>query len=253
MNRANLVWLLVCFGAVSAFAQTDFNCSKNGQFSDCQLPNGSEIHCFDPGAGPSCQITHPSGYQNAPTVGALPGTWQLISSLVALHRRHVTGKSVAAGSEALTLSLKFSMMLADEGALLEKLEPYGAPEQKAMYEKWIGWLKSQSSAFAQGAQLFSSTWDGATDAQFYHAAKGMEKLRNTGLMAVCGQREFLGKMTGQLDSVRATMPAEKYPPDVGRALDALESDETLLKPDCTSKQAIKLMKKQGATAKIDGK
>jgi hypothetical protein len=72
----------------------------------------------------------------------------------------------------------------------------------------------------------------------------MEELYDNGLLAVCGARISSQVLTAKVDSVRVNLPA-----DVVQALDAVKGDEALLEPECTSKEAVKQLKKQGEKTK----
>lgn len=107
-------------------------------------------------------------------------------------------------------------------------------------DQFAGNLTAQSSAFSGAVSNFAATWNGADRSRFRYAAKKMEELYDNGLLAVCGARTSSQVLTAKLDSVRANLPA-----DVVQALDAVKGDEALLEPECTSKEAVKLLNKQG--------
>lgn len=193
------------------------------------MPDGTQINCYN-GSYSDCTVTHPNGQTGEGPAGAL------IRWLVERHREHSTDKAIENASATVLLTVKHSMHLTDMSTLLRRIGPYLPSDEKAQMEQLAGNLTAQSSAFSGAVSYFAANWNGANRSSYRYAAKGMEKLYDNGLLAVCGARISSTVLTAKLDSVRATLPA-----DVMQALDAVKGDEALLSPECTSKQAIKLL------------
>jgi len=242
---------LLIFGAVSAFGQS-FDCYNYGSYSQCQMPNGSQITCYNYIAGThsSCEVTHANGFvssqSNANASGDAVGPLVLLIAWMAhKHAEHITDKAMENASATVLLTIKHSIHLMDTSALIQRLGPYLPPEQKSLAEQLTKNLAAQSSAFSGAVSYFAANWNAADRSSFYHAAKGLEKLYDSGLLAVCGARAASQMLTGKLDTVRSNLPVE-----LTQVLHAVKGDETLLEPECTSKEAVKLLKKQAEKTKF---
>ncbi|HZU45294.1 MAG TPA: hypothetical protein VE994_21635 [Terriglobales bacterium] len=240
MKRAVFACVIACGASVPVIAQSTFNafdCSRYGDYSTCHVPDGTEIRCHN-GSYSECTVTHPNGQ-----TGVGPGS-ALIAWLVERHREHKTDKAIENATATVTLTVKYSILLSDAGTLVQRLGPYLPPNEKTLAEQLTKYLASQSSVFSGAVSGFAASWSGADRASFYHAAKGLQKLYNSGLVPVCSARAASRMLTDKLDAARGNLPA-----DIAQALDSVKSDQTLLEPECTSKDAVKLLKKQAEKMK----
>jgi hypothetical protein len=217
----------------------------------CQMSNGSQMLCEANGPNQSyCSVTHPNGFVSGSTSasnesgGGTGPAALLVAWLVQRHAEHTTNKAIENATSTVLLTIKYSMLLMDSSTLAERLAPYLPPEQKALVEQTTKNLASQSSAFSGAVANFATSWNGADRSSFYHSAKGLEKLYDSGLVPVCGTRSASQMLTGKLDSVRPNLAA-----DIVQALDAVKADEILLDSECTSKEAVKQLNKQAEKAR----
>jgi hypothetical protein len=169
----------------------------------------------------------------------MEGLGMLIGWMIHTRQQHVTDKAIDDASSTVLLTMKHSMHLMDMGALVERLVPYLPPEQRDQWVRLSKGLADQSSAFSSAVSSFSSNWTGADSSRFHSAARQLDQLYTSGLIAVCEARSASQILTGKLESVRANLP-----PNIIEGLDAVRSDELLLEPECGSSRAIKLLQSQ---------
>jgi hypothetical protein len=231
----------------TASAQT-LNCSTipgaseyGTDISVCQMPDQSTLRCTQDRGGLSyCQVQHANGFvSRAVPQSALEGLGMLIGWMIRTHQQRVTDNAIDNASSTIVLTMKHSMHLMDLSTLGERLVPYVPPEQRDQWVKLCKGLADQSSAFSSAVSNFSSNWTGADPSRFHSAAKKLDQLYDSGIIAVCTGRSASQILTGKLDSARAGLAA-----NVVEALDAVRGDEMLLAPECDSERATKLLQKQ---------
>jgi hypothetical protein len=232
-----------------ARAQTTLDCSTipgassyGTDLSVCRMPDQSTLECSQDKGGLSfCQAQHANGFvTRAVPQSPIEGLGMLIGWMIHTHQQHVTDTAVNDASSTVLLTMKHTEHLMDMSALADRLVPYLPPEQKDAWTKLSKNLADQSSAFSGAVSLFSANWMRGADRSSYHSeAKKLQKLYDSGLIAVCTARSASQILTGKLDSVRANLAA-----NVIEALDAVRGDEVLLEPECSSNRAIKLLQSQ---------
>ena len=69
VRRTCFRWLpaILCFIGMPAFAQS-FECYNYGSYSQCQMPNGSQLTCYNyGGSNSSCEVSHTNGFVSRPS------------------------------------------------------------------------------------------------------------------------------------------------------------------------------------------
>lgn len=235
----------------AARAQTALDCSTipgasnyGTDLSVCRMSDQSTLTCSEDKGGVShCQVEHANGFvsstaQSPQSAGEALG--MLIAWMVHTHQQHVTDTAIHDASSTVLLTMKHTMHLMDMSTLVERLVPYLPPEQRDAWTKLSKNLAEQSSAFSGAVSYFSAKWmNGANPSSFHSEAKNLQKLYDSGLIAVCTARSASQILTGKLDSVRANLTA-----NIVQGLDAVRADEMLLEPECDSERAVKLLEKQ---------
>jgi hypothetical protein len=84
--------------------------------------------------------------------------------------------------------MKHTINLMDVSTLVERLVPYLSQEQREAWIKLSKGLSDQSSAFSSAVSYFNANWNHADRSSFQFEAKNLQKLYDSGLIAVCGQR-----------------------------------------------------------------
>ena len=215
----------------------------------CRMPDQSTLRCTQDKGGQSyCTVEHANGFvsrQNQQSGSAIQGLAMLIAWMVRTHREHVTDNAMGDAASTVSLTMIHTMHLMDLSALLDRVVPSLPADQKDAWTKVSKNLANQSSAFSGGVSLFVANWNNTTDrASFHREAKNLQKLYDSGLVAVCGARSASQLLTGKLTPVRSQL--QEKGPDGARiveALDAVIADENLLAPECTSKRAVAALNK----------
>lgn len=240
MKSATLTCLAIISGALSASAQTqDFNCSKSGSFSECQLPDGSEIHCYDPGAGPNCTLTRPDGTA-APSVGALP---VMMSIIERIHQRHLIGKAEANARSSLEMWIKMSLLYEDNYAssqALLSITPQGPTRQQAEQEL------ARKPEFDRNAKTILANLSntlGEDNLGFLAFPKDIQRQHDDIVLRACGTWMMFQRVLETAGQIQAQYP-NHWPASVKSAFSAMAEDESHLDKDCTTKAAVKLIRKE---------
>jgi hypothetical protein len=230
------VFMLVLASANLGVCQGTFNqfdCNSYGNYSECRATDNTRITCYN-GSYSECKVEHPNGFT---TSGAGPGTL-LINWLVQRHQQHVADKAVDNASATVLLAVRHSMHLMDLSAFMGLLVPLFPADKKDDAEKMTKTFANQSAEFSGAVSQFVSTWNSADRESYLHSSKKLDKLYDSGLMAACRLRQTSRSLTSQWDAYRS-----KLTPEMIKALDAVEADETYFTAECTSQRAVRVMAK----------
>jgi hypothetical protein len=202
-----------------ARAQTTLDCSTipgasnyGTDLSVCHMPNPSTLECSQDKGGLSfCQVQHANGFVSRGVRGGpnspIEGLGMLVGWMIHTRQQHVTDKAIDNASSTVLLTIKHSMHLMDMSALVERLVPYLPPEQRDQWVKLSKGLADQSSAFSSAVSYFSSNWTGADSSRFHSAARQLDQLYTSGLVAVCEARSSPSMIfTGRLARTDSSFP-----------------------------------------------
>jgi hypothetical protein len=251
MKKTVLTCLIVCFHALPAYTQT-FNCYNQGSYSECQVPDGSQIRCYsyNGGAYSNCQIIHANGFVSTSDTGTNTPVGELgvlIAWIIQTHAQHVTNKAIGNINSTVLLNIKYSMIWMDFSTYMERLASHEPPEQRGSTEELARALAKQSSDISEDMSVLLANWSKASPLSIQRAAKDIQKSYDSMLAPVCEMQLVFERSSDKQEALAKTLP--NLPADVGQALGAIRADEALLDPECTSPRALKLLKKRAEKAK----
>lgn len=167
----------------------------------------------------------------------------LIGAIIEMRREGAANKAAQNAESAAQLFLKGSVLLFNTGAYLNALASY-TKQQAAETEALIDQLRQESDRMNDVATILvrdinENRW------HLYADPKRFQKINELALMSACGWRQSSINQTLRWERLpTATLGA--MPDSIKDALSTLKANEQSLDKDCTSREAVKLLKKQAA-------
>jgi hypothetical protein len=248
MKGAVLIWLVV---VLPAFAQAPI-CTGSMWDRVCTMPDGTQLQCHPtvPASDMSvCTATGPNGYVGT---GLIPSVFGMIFQARFNGRVASTRQDLFS---TINISVKQSTLLMGLSVLMRSWKVItNNPELQRQADENADKFADLSAAESKDMTKFAKSWAQPTEWGLYRMAKPLREFHDTALTDACHLRDDSERMVAPVKRIiaaRRDAQPSTYSAILEQAVAIVESDREALAPECTTKQAMKLLRKQAEKDKVN--